>query len=27
MALERDDLGPAFGTWLDDFVDARRGRG
>lgn len=27
MALERDDLGPAFGAWLDDFVDARRGRG
>ena len=27
MALERDDLGPPFGAWLDDFVDARRGRG
>jgi UTP--glucose-1-phosphate uridylyltransferase len=27
MALERGDLGPAFGAWLDDFVDARRGRG
>jgi hypothetical protein len=25
--LERGDLGPAFGAWLDDFVDARRGRG
>lgn len=27
MALERGDLGPAFGSWLDTFVDARRGRG
>ncbi len=26
MALERGDLGPAFGAWLDDYVDARRGR-
>ncbi len=26
MALDRGDLGPAFGTWLDDYVDARRGR-
>lgn len=27
MALDRGDLGPAFGDWLDAFVDARRGRG
>lgn len=27
MALDRGDLGPAFGAWLDNFVDARRGRG
>jgi UTP--glucose-1-phosphate uridylyltransferase len=26
MALDRGDLGPAFGTWLDAYVDARRGR-
>jgi UTP--glucose-1-phosphate uridylyltransferase len=23
LALKRDDLGPAFGEWLDEFVDAR----
>lgn len=26
MALDRGDLGPAFGAWLDDYVDVRRGR-
>jgi UTP--glucose-1-phosphate uridylyltransferase len=24
LALKRDDLGPPFGAWLDEHVEARR---